>query len=111
MSIEKWYSTQTAQVLDLVGDYAGRELFLLDGDALVLDCVDDIALDFDGGLSFNRVTVSELTRVSRWDSATPRCVECREISLSIEPLQVCLSHCLLQWYSDIIAPYPSGVEG
>lgn len=68
----------------MVGDYAGRELFLLDGDALVLDCADDIALDFNRGLSFVRVTVSELTRVSRWVPAAPRRVECREVSLSIE---------------------------
>lgn len=47
-SIETWYSDLSAQVLDLVGDYAGRELFILDGDSLVLDSVDDNALDFDG---------------------------------------------------------------
>ncbi|EAW09285.1 putative DEAD/DEAH box helicase [Aspergillus clavatus NRRL 1] len=44
-----WYSGLSAQVLDLVADYAGQELFCLDGDSLVLQCLDDPALDFTSG--------------------------------------------------------------
>lgn len=34
--------------VDLVGDYAGKELFLLEGDSLLLRCFNDPKLDFDG---------------------------------------------------------------
>jgi hypothetical protein len=46
--ISDWYALLDARVLDLVGDYAGRELFLLEGDSLVLQCLDDRRLDFHG---------------------------------------------------------------
>lgn len=46
--MDSWYASLTARVLDLVGDYAGRELFLLEGDSLVLHCLDDSRLDFQG---------------------------------------------------------------
>lgn len=47
--ISDWYALLDARVLDLVGDYAGRELFLLEGDSLVLQCLDDRRLDFHDG--------------------------------------------------------------
>ena len=46
--ISDWYALLDARVLDLVGDYAGRELFLLEGDSLILQCLDDRRLDFYG---------------------------------------------------------------
>ena len=33
--------------IDLVGDYAGRELFLVEGDSLLRICFEDERLDFD----------------------------------------------------------------
>lgn len=35
--------------MDLVGDYAGSELFIVEGDSLLLRCFSDAKLDFDEG--------------------------------------------------------------
>lgn len=43
-----WYMSLSSTVIDLVGDYAGKELFLIEGDSLVLQCFDDSKLDFKG---------------------------------------------------------------
>lgn len=42
------YGQKSARRVDLVGDYAGKELFLLEGDSLLLKCFSDPRLDFDG---------------------------------------------------------------
>lgn len=34
--------------MDLVGDYAGSELFVVEGDSLLLRCLSDPKLDFNG---------------------------------------------------------------
>jgi hypothetical protein len=34
--------------IDLVGDYAGRELFLVEGDSLLRECFEDERIDFHG---------------------------------------------------------------
>lgn len=34
--------------IDLVGDYAGRELFLVEGDSLLRECFEDERIDFEG---------------------------------------------------------------
>jgi hypothetical protein len=44
--ILSWYDTSRPRRLDLVGDYAGQELFLIDGDSLLRDCFGDARLDF-----------------------------------------------------------------
>ena len=41
------YGSLTYRRVDLVGDYAGQELFLVEGDSLLLHCLSDIRLDFD----------------------------------------------------------------
>ena len=33
--------------IDLVGDYAGKELFLVEGDSLLRECFEDERIDFD----------------------------------------------------------------
>ena len=44
----EWYETVRSRVVDLVGDYAGKELFLLEGDSLLFECFGDNRLDFHG---------------------------------------------------------------
>ena len=44
------YGQKSARRVDLVGDYAGKELFVLEGDSLLLKCFGDPQLDFDGNL-------------------------------------------------------------
>lgn len=53
--MRNWYASLSSQVLDLVSDYAGQELFCLEGDSVVLQCLDDPALDFKGKFSTMRV--------------------------------------------------------
>lgn len=48
--VNKAYRSLSTRRVDLVGDYAGRELFLIDGDSLLLRCFCDRNLDFDYGL-------------------------------------------------------------
>jgi hypothetical protein len=49
-SILAWYDTGRPMWIDLVGDYAGRELFLVEGDSLLRECFEDDRIDFDGKL-------------------------------------------------------------
>ena len=43
-----WYQSVRTRVVDLVGDYAGKELFLVEGDSLLLECFRDKRIDFQG---------------------------------------------------------------
>ncbi|WPH03167.1 Hypothetical protein R9X50_00604300 [Acrodontium crateriforme] len=43
------YKKLASRRVDLVGDYAGNELFLIEGDSLLLDCFSDVNLDFNTG--------------------------------------------------------------
>jgi ATP-dependent RNA helicase DDX60 len=47
--INAWYGRRHPRFIDLVGDYAGRELFLLEGDSLLRECFSDDRIDFDHG--------------------------------------------------------------
>jgi hypothetical protein len=47
-SILAWYDARTPMFIDLVGDYAGKELFLVEGDSLLRDCFEDERIDFHG---------------------------------------------------------------
>ncbi|MCJ1475667.1 hypothetical protein MMC13_004330 [Lambiella insularis] len=44
-----WYLGLQSRTLDLVGDYAGNELFVLEGDSLLLYCFGDLKIDFEDG--------------------------------------------------------------
>nr|POF06890.1 putative helicase [Quercus suber] len=43
------YQRLLSRRVDLVGDYAGNELFLIEGDSMLLRCFSDDLLDFDNG--------------------------------------------------------------
>ena len=45
-TVSEWYETIYSRRVDLVGDYAGAELFLLEGDSLLLHAFSDSNLDF-----------------------------------------------------------------
>ncbi|KAL4987838.1 hypothetical protein BDW68DRAFT_177452 [Aspergillus falconensis] len=47
--LQEWFEGLPSRTLDLVGDYAGDELFLIEGDSLLLQCFSDDALDFSNG--------------------------------------------------------------
>lgn len=46
-SVLSWYDCTRPMFIDLVGDYAGRELFLVEGDSLLRECFEDERIDFD----------------------------------------------------------------
>lgn len=50
-SILSWYDSTRPMYIDLVGDYAGKELFLVEGDSLLRECFEDDRIDFDCKLS------------------------------------------------------------
>lgn len=45
-----WYHNLFSRRVDLVGDYAGNELFLIELDSLLLQCFSDPKINFDGTL-------------------------------------------------------------
>lgn len=47
--VSQWYSKLFSRRVDLVGDYAGSERFLLHGESLLLHCFSDPHLDFHPG--------------------------------------------------------------
>jgi len=54
--LEAWYEKVRSRRVDLVGDYAGNELFLVEGDSLLLHAFSDPNLDFDNGLQLLHAT-------------------------------------------------------
>lgn len=48
-NITQAYAHLRARRVDLVGDYAGDELFLVEGDSMLLHAFEDDRLDFDSG--------------------------------------------------------------
>ncbi|GAQ42956.1 hypothetical protein AtubIFM54640_007100 [Aspergillus tubingensis] len=51
-----WYTSLYSRTVDLVGDYAGSELFIIDGDSLLLHCFADDQLDFSNGFQLLHAT-------------------------------------------------------
>lgn len=49
-SILQWYSKLYSRRVDLVGDFAGSERFLIHGESLLLHCFSDAQIDFEPGL-------------------------------------------------------------
>ncbi|KAI9750079.1 MAG: hypothetical protein M1815_002040 [Lichina confinis] len=45
----RWYLGLHARALDLVSDYAGNELFIIEGDSLLLHCFGDDRIDLEDG--------------------------------------------------------------
>jgi hypothetical protein len=52
----QWYSRVFSRRIDVIGDYCGHELFLIEGDALLLHCFSDQHIDFDPGFQLLHAT-------------------------------------------------------
>lgn len=52
----EWYSKIHSRRVDIVGDYAGNELFLIEGDSVLLNCFNDKHIDFDPGFQLLHAT-------------------------------------------------------
>ncbi|KAI3317689.1 P-loop containing nucleoside triphosphate hydrolase protein [Xylariaceae sp. AK1471] len=48
-ALQEWYGKILSRRVDLVGDYAGNELFIVEGDSLLLNCFSDSRIDFQHG--------------------------------------------------------------
>ncbi|KAI0397969.1 P-loop containing nucleoside triphosphate hydrolase protein [Xylariaceae sp. FL0594] len=48
-TLQEWYSAILSRRVDLVGDYAGNELFIVEGDSLLLHCFTDPRIDLRHG--------------------------------------------------------------
>lgn len=42
------YQSLSARTINLIGDYAGNELFMIEGDSLILTCLDTPEIDLQG---------------------------------------------------------------
>ncbi|PWY93852.1 DEAD/DEAH box helicase [Aspergillus sclerotioniger CBS 115572] len=51
-----WYNDVYSRTVDLVGDYAGSELFIIEGDSLLLHCLTDDQLHFSSGFQLLHAT-------------------------------------------------------
>nr|KMM70159.1 DEAD/DEAH box helicase [Coccidioides posadasii RMSCC 3488] len=51
-----WYANLWSRTVDLVGDYAGDELFIIEGDSLLLHVFSDKQLDFNPGFQLLHAT-------------------------------------------------------
>lgn len=47
-----WYKTLSPLRVDIVGDFAGKELFAIHGDSLLLHCVANARVDFTSTLAW-----------------------------------------------------------
>lgn len=52
----QWYSRVFSRRIDVIGDYCGHELFVIEGDALLLHCFSDQHIDFDPGFQLLHAT-------------------------------------------------------
>ncbi len=43
-----WYAALRPLTVDIVGEFAGRELFAIHGESLIRYCVNEANVDFDG---------------------------------------------------------------
>jgi hypothetical protein len=57
-SILNWYDSTRPMFIDLVGDYAGKELFLVEGDSLLRECFEDERIDFRGKIPTRHLSVA-----------------------------------------------------
>lgn len=48
--LNAWYNALRPLKVDLVGDFAGKELFAIHGEALLLHCLSEARVDFTGML-------------------------------------------------------------
>ncbi|KAI5919768.1 hypothetical protein F4810DRAFT_714118 [Camillea tinctor] len=47
--LARWYAVLRSRHVDIVGDYGGKELFLIHGDSLILHCIGSSRVDFEDG--------------------------------------------------------------
>jgi hypothetical protein len=77
-SVLNWYGSILSRRVDLVSDYAGSELFIVEFDSLLLKCFSDPKLNFSGKYwKFIPLKPQQSAHtMSRWLSTAPRGLHC-----------------------------------
>ncbi|KAI0204716.1 hypothetical protein F4808DRAFT_474095 [Astrocystis sublimbata] len=79
----KWYATVHPRSVDIVGDFGGKQLFLIDGDSLLLHSVTTSRVDYEVGFQLlHAIFAVELFQIVFFDnqkklcipSTTPQCI-------------------------------------
>jgi ATP-dependent RNA helicase DDX60 len=52
--LQKWCQEQQPLTIDIVGDFAGQELFVNHGESLMRHCLTEARVDFNGRFSSER---------------------------------------------------------
>lgn len=68
-----WYQSLRPLKVDVVGDFAGKELFVIHGDSMLLHCLGEAKVDYDSELFPERLS-SPLSTGSKTQSV--RCFVC-----------------------------------
>ena len=85
-----------------MGDYAGQELFLVEGDSLLLRCFSGANLDFDREsqrVNSLNALLSKYTDVklpNRWLPTSARCIRCGILPTGFDTTKMQLPHCVLR---------------
>ncbi|KAJ8133051.1 hypothetical protein O1611_g576 [Lasiodiplodia mahajangana] len=74
--LAEWYAGILPRKVDIVGDFGGKQLFLIDGDSLLLHCITTSLVDYDaliGGTEFrsSRVILPIITAAPKIASLRP----------------------------------------
>ncbi len=49
--LSRWFNELKPLDVDIIGDYAGKELFVIHGDSLLVHCVTEAKVDYHGSYS------------------------------------------------------------
>ena len=71
----QWHKSIHPLKVDIVGDFAGKELFAIHGEAMLAHCVQEAKVDFNSMLcpSYHALETPLIHTVTRWIPAVARC--------------------------------------
>ena len=81
--LHEWYHKLRPLTVDIVGDFAGRELFAIHGESLIRYCLTEARVDFDGK---SRLVISQRNPVS-----DPLCTEGFQLLHAVHSVEKFLS--------------------
>lgn len=60
-----WYQALTPLPVDIIGDFAGKELFAIHGEALLAYCISEAKVHYQGTNVFSRIQKPRLRHFQR----------------------------------------------
>lgn len=58
VKLAEWYAAIHPRRIDIVGDFGGKQLFLIDGDSLLHYSVTTSKVDYDGKINMHRSLIT-----------------------------------------------------